>query len=154
MKIGTVEKVKGYWCVFTTDDRKKFYYAKRHHNLRGVIWAEFHTQKDARLHLKDMVKKGEVDLGEVYTYYGNLRETIKKVDLGKVYTYYGNLRETIKKVDYERLYEKYFMETKKLKDEVIEWEYLAKERQKMVGKLLSSTEQMVKSYRELIENME
>ena len=135
MKIGTVEKVKGYWCVFTTDDRKKFYYAKRHHNLRGVIWAEFHTQKDARLHLKDMVKKGEVDLGEVYTYYGNLRETIKKVD-------------------YERLYEKYFMETKKLKDEVIEWEYLAKERQKMVGKLLSSTEQMVKSYRELIENME
>lgn len=135
MKIGTVEKVKGYWCVFTTEDRKKFYYAKRHHRLRGVIWAEFYTQKDARLHLEDMVEKGEVDLGEVYTYYGNLRETIKKVD-------------------YKRLYEKYFMETRKLKDEVIEWEYLAKERQKMVGKLLSSTEQMVKSYRELIENME
>lgn len=135
MKIGTVEKVKGYWCVFTTEDRKKFYYAKRHHRLRGVIWAEFYTQKDARLHLKDMVEKGEVDLGEVYTYYGNLRETIKKID-------------------YKRLYEKYFMETRKLKDEVIEWEYLAKERQKMVGKLLSSTEQMVKSYRELIENME
>jgi hypothetical protein len=135
MKIGTVEKVKGSWCVFTTEDRKKFYYAKRYHRLRGVIWAEFYTQKDARLHLKDMVEKGEVDLGEVYTYYGNLRETIKKID-------------------YKSLYEKYFIETRKLKDEVIEWEYLAKERQKMVGKLLSSTEQMVKSYRELIENME
>jgi hypothetical protein len=121
--------------VFTTEDRKKFYYAKRYHRLRGVIWAEFYTQKDARLHLKDMVEKGEVDLGEVYTYYGNLRETIKKID-------------------YKSLYEKYFIETRKLKDEVIEWEYLAKERQKMVGKLLSSTEQMVKSYRELIENME
>ena len=135
MKIGTVEKVKGYWCVFTTEDRKKFYYAKRHHRLRGVIWAEFYTQKDARLHLKDMVEKGEVDLGEVYTYYGNLRETIKKID-------------------YKGLYEKYFMETRKLKDEVIEWENVAKERQKMFNNLLASTEQMVKSCRELIENIE
>jgi hypothetical protein len=135
MKIGTVEKVKGSWCVFTTEDRKKFYYAKRYHRLRGVIWAEFYTQKDARLHLKDMVEKGEVDLGEVYTYYGNLRETIKKID-------------------YKGLYEKYFMETRKLKDEVIEWENVAKERQKMFNNLLASTEQMVKSCRELIENME
>ena len=135
MKIGTVEKVKGYWCVFTTEDRKKFYYAKRHHRLRGVIWAEFYTQKDARLHLKDMVEKGEVDLGEVYTYYGNLRETIKKID-------------------YKSLYEKYFIETRKLKDEVIEWENVAKERQKMFNNLLASTEQMVKSCRELIENIE
>ena len=132
MKIGTVEKVKGYWCVFTTEDRKKFYYAKRHHRLRGVIWAEFYTQKDARLHLKDMVEKGEVDLGEVYTYYGNLRETIKKID-------------------YKSLYEKYFMETRKLKDEVIEWENVAKERQKMFNNLLASTEQMVKSCREVIK---
>ena len=132
MKIGTVEKVKGSWCVFTTEDRKKFYYAKRYHRLRGVIWAEFYTQKDARLHLKDMVEKGEVDLGEVYTYYGNLRETIKKID-------------------YKGLYEKYFMETRKLKDEVIEWENVAKERQKMFNNLLASTEQMVKSCRELIE---
>jgi len=135
MKIGTVEKVKGSWCVFTTEDRKKFYFAKRYHRLRGVIWAEFCTQKDARLHLKDMVEKGEVDLGEVYTYYGNLRETIKKID-------------------YKGLYEKYFMETRKLKDEVIEWENVAKERQKMFNNLLASTEQMVKSCRELIENME
>ena len=135
MKIGTVEKVKGSWSVFTTEDRKKFYFAKRYHRLRGVIWAEFCTQKDARLHLKDMVEKGEVDLGEVYTYYGNLRETIKKID-------------------YKGLYEKYFMETRKLKDEVIEWENVAKERQKMFNNLLASTEQMVKSCRELIENME
>ena len=132
MKIGTVEKVKGSWCVFTTEDRKKFYYAKRYHRLRGVIWAEFYTQKDARLHLKDMVEKGEVDLGEVYTYYGNLRETIKKID-------------------YKGLYEKYFMETRKLKDEVIEWENVAKERQKMFNNLLASTEQMVKSCREVIK---
>jgi len=79
-----------------------------------------------------MVEKGEVDLGEVYTYYGNLRETIKKID-------------------YKGLYEKYFMETRKLKDEVIEWEHIAKERQKMFDNLLASTEQIVKSCRELIE---
>ncbi len=138
MKIGTVEKVKGSWCVFTTEDRKKFYSAKRYHRLRGVIWiidttwfrkhgevkeAEFYIQKDARLHLKDMVEKGEVDLGEVYTYCGNLRETIEKVD-------------------YKSLYEKYFMETRKLKDEVIEWEHIAKERQKMVKDLLTSTKSL------------
>ena len=71
-----------------------------------------------------------------------------------MYTYYGNLRETIKKIDYKSLYEKYFTETRKLKDEVIEWENVAKERQKMFNNLLASTEQMVKSCRELIENME
>ena len=39
----------------------------------------------------------------------------------------------------------------KLKDEVIEWEHIAKERQKMVKDLLASTEQMVKSCREVIK---
>jgi len=135
MKIGTVEKGRGYWFVLVTEDRKSFYYTEMNCPIRGSVRAKFSSQTQARLHLKAMIDEGKFDTGEVYTAYGDLRETIKKVD-------------------YKGLYEKYFMETRKLKNEVLEWEYVAKERQKMCNKLLASTEQMVKSCRELIENME
>ena len=132
MKIGTVEKGRGYWFVLVTEDRESFYYTEMNCPIRGSVRAKFSSQTQARLHLKAMVDEGKFDTGEVYTAYGDLRETIKKVD-------------------YKGLYEKYFMETRKLEDEVIEWEHVAKERKKMFDNLLASTEQIVKSCRELIE---
>ena len=136
MKIGIVKKGRGYWFVLVTEDRESFYYTEMNCRIRGSVRAKFSSQTQARLHLKAMIDEGKFDTGEVYTYYGNLRETIKKVD-------YKSL--------YEKYYKKYSTETRKLKDEVIEWEHIAKERQKMVKDLLASTEQMVKSCRELIK---
>lgn len=136
MKIGIVEKGRGYWFVLVTEDRESFYYTEMNCRIRGSVRAKFSSQTQARLHLKAMIDEGKFDTGEVYTAYGDLRETIKKVD-------YKSL--------YEKYYKKYSTETRKLKDEVIEWEYLAKERQKMVKDLLASTEQMVKSCREVIK---
>jgi len=136
MKIGIVEKGRGYWFVLVTEDRESFYYTEMNCRIRGSVRAKFSSQTQARFHLKVMIDEGKFDTGEVYTAYGDLRETIKKVD-------YKSL--------YEKYYKKYSTETRKLKDEVIEWEHIAKERQKMFNNLLASTEQMVKSCRELIE---